>query len=238
MPSLDTIVEELVTANRILAHEGVVDSFGHISVRHPERPARFLLSRARAPHLVEAGDIVEYTHDGLAAHGDTRRPYLERFIHGSIYEAREDVQSVVHTHSPNVIPFSVTKTAIKPLMHVCADIGYVVPVWDTRAEFGDTALLVENVEMGRSLARYLSGNSAALMRGHGCVVAGRSIRHAVYIAIYLELAAKLQMQAMQLGDITFLTPAEIQAYLARAGEAGIDRTWEHWSTNVDRPNPN
>ena len=130
MPKLDRLLEELVTANRILAREGVVDSFGHVSARHPDDPQRFLLSRARAPDCIEADDIMEFTLDGTAVDARGRAPYLERFIHGALYESRPDVHGVVHNHSPSTIPFGVTGEPIRPLMHMGASIGHTVPIWD------------------------------------------------------------------------------------------------------------
>jgi ribulose-5-phosphate 4-epimerase/fuculose-1-phosphate aldolase len=192
---LEASLHELVNANRILANERVVDSFGHVSVRHPDRSDRYLLNRVRAPELVEAADILEFTLDGIAIDERGRQPPLESFIHGAIYEARPDVNAVVHTHSLSVIPFGVTKTKLKPLLHTCACIGHEVPVWDCQHKFGDTTLLVDNLERGRDLANLLGSRPAALMRGHGAVVVGREVRLAVYIAYYLEVAAKLQMQS-------------------------------------------
>ena len=148
MAKLDDLIEELVTANRILAREGVVDSFGHISVRHPDNPQRYLLSRSRAPDCIERDDIMEFTLDGTPVDPRGRAPYLERFIHGALYEARPDVMSVVHNHSESVIPFAVTAKRIKPIFHMGASIGHEVPVWDSHDRFGDTALLVENMDMG------------------------------------------------------------------------------------------
>ena len=170
MTDLAPLLEDLVTANRILAAEGVVNSFGHISVRHPDHPERYLLSRARAPDCIEVDDIMEFALDGTAVDARGRAPYRERFIHGAIYEARPEVQSVVHNHSPSVIPFGVTENRLRPLMHVCAHMGHEVPTWDSEDKFGDTTLLVEGMEMGRDLASFLGGRQAALMRGHGCVV--------------------------------------------------------------------
>src|SRR5882757_8931629 len=195
MAKLDYLIEELVTGNRILAREGVVDSFGHISVRHPDNPQHYLLSRARAPDCIEVGDIVEYTLDGTPIDERGRTPYLERYIHGAAYEARPDVHSVVHNHSPSVIPFGITNKKLKPLLHMCANIGHDVPTWDSHDKFGDTALLVETVEMGRDLAGAVGSGRTILMRGHGATVAANSVRHAVFISIYLEVNAKLQMQA-------------------------------------------
>jgi len=234
MTKLDAVIDELVTANRILAREGIVDSFGHPSIRHPERPDRFLLSRARAPDLIEADDIMEFTLDGAAVNGGNRKPYLERFIHGAIYEARPEVNAVIHNHSPSVLPFGVTKKKLKPLHHMCGCFGHEVPVWDSQNQFGDTSLLVSSVEMGRDLAKLLGNRPAALMRGHGCVVAGRDIREAVYIAYYLELGAKLQMQAMSMGEITFLTPGEVDNIIERTGPYSFNRAWENWCRRAGR----
>ncbi len=170
MPSLDMLLEEIVTANRILAHEGVVDSFGHVSARHPDNPKRFLLSRARAPERIEKDDIMEFTLEGDPVDARGRAPYLERFIHGGLYEARPDVHSVVHNHSPSVIPFGITERKLKPLLHMCANIGHEVPTWDSHDKFGDTALLVESVDMGRDLALAIGSGPSILMRGHGATV--------------------------------------------------------------------
>jgi ribulose-5-phosphate 4-epimerase/fuculose-1-phosphate aldolase len=234
MPKLDQLIEELVTANRILAREGIVDSFGHVSVRHPERPDRYLLSRARAPERIEADDIMEFTLEGDPVDARGRKPYLERFIHGALYEARPDVMSVVHNHSPSTIPFGVTRKELRPMMHVCASIGHKVPLWDSQKKFGDTSLLVENMAMGRDLAKCLGKGRSALMRGHGAVVVGTTIRHAVYIAVYLELNARLQMQAMQMGRIKFLSSGEVDKIIARTGPYSINRAWENWCVRAGR----
>ena len=235
MSKLESVLEEIVTANRILAHEGVVDSFGHVSARHPDNPNHFLLSRARAPERIEAADIMEFTLEGEAVDARGRAPYLERFIHGGIYEAREDVHSVVHNHSPSVIPFGVTDKKLKPLLHMCANIGHEVSTWDSHDKFGDTALLIENVEMGRDLARALGRDRTILMRGHGATVAGSSVRHAVFVSIYLEVNAKLQMQAMAMGEIKFLTFGEVDKVAARTGPYTLNRAWENWCRRADRP---
>ncbi len=234
MSKLDFILEDLVTANRILAKEGVVDSFGHISVRHPDNSQRFLLSRARAPERIERGDIVEYEFDGTAIDEKGRAPYLERFIHGAAYEARPDVHAVVHHHSPSVIPFGVTGKRLKPLLHMCASIGHEVPVWDLHDKFGDTILLVTDMDMGRDLARALGPRPSTLMRGHGATVVGRSIRHVVFISVYMEVGAKLQMQSMAMGDIKFLTPGEVDKIIARVTDYTLNRAWENWARRAGR----
>lgn len=232
---LDVMLEELVTANRILAREGVVDSFGHVSIRHPDHPDRFLLSRARAPECIEASDIITFALDGTPLDAGDRAPYLERFIHGACYEARPDVQAVVHNHSPSVIPFGVTGCKLRPLMHICASMGHDVGIWDSRDKFGDTDLLVSNIEMGRDLARFLGPGRAALMRGHGAVVVGPTLRHVVFTSVYLEVGARLQMQAMAMGEIKFLSEGEINAIIARTGPYTLNRAWENWCRRAGRP---
>jgi HCOMODA/2-hydroxy-3-carboxy-muconic semialdehyde decarboxylase len=235
MTKLERTLEEIVTANRILAHEGVVDSFGHVSARHPDNPNHFLLSRARAPERIEVDDIMEFTLTGEPVNPRGRAPYLERFIHGGLYEARPDVHGVVHNHSPSVIPFGITGKTLKPLLHMCANIGHEVPTWDSHDKFGDTALLVESVEMGRDLARAVGEGPSILMRGHGATVAAPNVRHAVFISIYLEVNAKLQMQAMAMGDIKFLTAGEVDKVISRTGPYTLNRAWENWCRRADRP---
>jgi len=216
------IVRDLVIANRILANESIVDAYGHVSIRHPDKPNRFFLARSLAPELVDQGDIIEFTLEGEPVN-DERPPYLERFIHGAIYEARPDVNAVVHNHSPSVLPFGVIKQKLKPLHHMCGCMGHEVPTWDSQTKFGDTSLLVSSIDMGRDLAKLLGDRPAALMRGHGCVIASKDIREAVYIAYYLELAAKLQMQAMPLGSVKYLTEGEIDKVINRTGPYTLDR---------------
>jgi HCOMODA/2-hydroxy-3-carboxy-muconic semialdehyde decarboxylase len=234
MAKLDFLIEELVTANRILAREGVVDSFGHVSVRHPDHPQHYLLSRSRAPDLIEKDDIMEFALDGTAVDGRGRAAYLERFIHGALYEARPDVMSVVHNHSESVIPFGATGRKIQPVFHMGALIGHEVPIWDSHDHFGDTALLVENMDMGRDLAKLIGAGGTALMRGHGATVASSSIRRAVYISVYLEVNARLQKQAMDMGEVKFLTSGEVDKVVAGTGPYGINRAWENWCRRAGR----
>jgi HCOMODA/2-hydroxy-3-carboxy-muconic semialdehyde decarboxylase len=235
MDKLGYLLEELVTGNRILAREGVVDSFGHISVRHPDNPKHFLLSRARAPDMIEKDDIMEFTLDGTPVDAKGRNPYLERFIHGAMFEARSDVNSVVHNHSESVIPFGVSSKRIKPIFHMGASVGHEVPVWDIHDHFGDTSLLVENMDMGRDLAKLMGQKSTALMRGHGATVVGRNIRHAVYISVYLEVNARLQQQAMAMGEVKYLTKGEVDNVISRTADFGINRAWENWCRRAGRP---
>jgi HCOMODA/2-hydroxy-3-carboxy-muconic semialdehyde decarboxylase len=233
--SLAALLEELVTANRILAREGVVDSFGHVSVRHPERPDHYVLSRARAPECIEADDLMEFAADGSPVDARGRKPYAERFIHGAVYEARPEVKAVVHNHSPAVVPFSLTPARLSPVMHMCAGIGTRVPTWDSRTRFGDTNLLVTTMEMARDLAAALGGRPVALMRGHGCVVAGASLREVVFNSIYLQLNADLQMKAGALGEIVFLSEGEVAAVLRTRSTFTFERAWEGWCRRAGRP---
>ncbi|MEK7806199.1 MAG: class II aldolase/adducin family protein [Chloroflexota bacterium] len=221
---------QLVAANRILAHEGVVDAFGHVSLRHPENPDRYLLSQSRAPELVGMNDLMEFTLEGDPIDQERRPMYAERPIHGGVYEARPDVQAVVHNHSPAVIPFGVTGTPLRPVFHLAAIMGDEVPVWDIRDRFGNTNLLVTTMEQGRDLARCVGGGRAALMRGHGCVVAGSSLKEAVMAAIYLQVNARLLLDSLRLGNVTYLSAGEVE----RMSETqrlplSVNRAWEYWS---------
>lgn len=225
----------LVDANHVLAREGIVDAYGHVSVRHPSRPDRFFMSCSRSPAIVAPADIMEFTLDGTALDPRGRTPYLERFIHGAVYEARPEVNSVVHNHSYALIPFGVVNTPIRPIFHIGARIGREVPVWDIRDRFGDTNLLVTSMEIGRDLTTTLAGNVALLMRGHGSVVTGESIQDSVLSALYLQVNAQLQMQAMQLGEVSYLTPGEIDIGMAETRtRIGADRAWQYLLSRLER----
>ena len=235
MTTYDECLRELVTANWILAHEGVVDEFGHVSVRHPDNPERFLLSRSRAPELIVVEDLMEFTLDGDAIDLRDRTPYGERVIHGAVYEARPEGNAVVHNHSYELIPFGSTDTPLRAGAHTCASIGAEIPVWDIRDKFGETDHLVITMEQGRDLATCLADRPVALMRRHGCVVAGHSLRRAVMIAVYLQVNAMMQLQAMQLGKFDYLTPAEVEKCSARqATPLALARAWEYWCLRAER----
>jgi HCOMODA/2-hydroxy-3-carboxy-muconic semialdehyde decarboxylase len=230
MASVAEILRDLVIANRILAHEEVVDAYGHISVRHPDRPDRFFLSGSRSPELVTADDIIEYDLDCNPIDQKGRAQYTERPIHGRIFKSRPDVMSVIHNHSYEIIPFTVSKgTKLRPLLHTSAGLGANIPVWDIRAKFGDTNLLVTTLAQGDDLASTLGKNRIALMRGHGCAVSGISIQDAVHTAVYLKVNAKLQAEAMRLGgEIIYLSEGEI-AEMQKLSQTGHGRAWEYWS---------
>ena len=235
MTALSDLIEELVTANHILARERVLDSFGHISARHPDKPEHYLLSRARAPELAESRDIMEFTLDGKIVGASPGKPYSERFIHGAIYEARPEVMAVAHNHSPNVVPFTVTKQPLRPIMHMCGPIGSKIPNWDIRNKFGDTNLLVTSMEMGRDFAATLGAHTVALMRGHGCSVVGRSVREVVFTSVYMELNAEMLIKALSMGDVIYLSDGEIDAIAKGRAGFTLERGWENWCRRVGRP---
>jgi len=223
-------ISELVIANRVVAHLKLVDSFGHVTVRNPENPQRFFMSRARAPRLVTKEDILEFDLDSTPIDLRGCKPYSERFIHGCLYKSRPDVMSICHNHAHELLPLAVTKTVMRPALHTAAVIGREVPVWDIRDQFGDTNMLVTSNEMGNSLAAAVGMGKAALMRGHGCVVVGTTVQDAVFSAFYLRLNAEIMIKAMSMGEtITYLSPGEID----RSGElhsqpSAQGRAWEDW----------
>ena len=225
-------IEDIVIGSRVLAEFGVLDGFGHVSARSPTNPNRFLLSRSLAPALVTADDIMEFDLDGNAVDARGRSLFLERFIHGEIYKARPDVMSVVHTHSPGVIPFGVSQVLLRAMFHNAAFLAAGAPVWDIRKDFGETDMLVRDPSRGKSLAQVLGDKSVVLMRGHGDVTVGPSVKMAVFRAYYTDVNAKLQSQAIALGgDINYLTPGE-GAKADAINFAVIDRVWNLWKLRV------
>ena len=226
-PTRQALVDDLVTANRILANEGVVDGYGHVSVRNPANANRYLLARAGAPALVTAADIVEYDLDSNPASG-SGAGYQERFIHGEIYKVRPDVTAVVHCHCLDVIPFAAANVPLKPMYHMGYFIGEGVPVFDIRATAGLTDMLVSTPSLGQALARVLGRRSAALMRGHGAVVVADSLHVVVAKAYYLNVNARLQQQAIQLrSGVTYLDPEE-----AKKAAQTYERSWEFWKSRL------
>lgn len=227
------LVEALAVANRILFNEGVVDGFGHVSVRHDRSPAHFLLARNMAPALVTPDDILTFDLDGQALDAGDRRVYLERFIHAEIYRARPDVVAVVHSHSPSVIPFAATRTPLRPIYHMSGFLGAGAALFEIRDVAGNTDLLIRNAALGRALAASLGSNAAVLMRGHGSTVVGTSLQQAVYRAIYAETNARLQTQAMALGEVTYLNDEEA-SLAAATNDTQLARVWELWTRAATR----
>jgi HCOMODA/2-hydroxy-3-carboxy-muconic semialdehyde decarboxylase len=219
---------DLVAANHILAHNGVLDSFGHVSIRDPRNPNRYLQMQAIAPRDVAVSDLITFDLDSNAINARGRPVYRERFIHGEIYKVRPDVNAVIHSHSPGVIPFGVTEKPLRAIFHNGHFLGHGVPVWEIRHSAGEkNGMLVNTSELGKSLAQSLGGGSVVLMRGHGDAVAGPDLKTTVFRAIYTEVNARLQMQAVALGGpINFLNQYE------QAKTQNVDRPWDMWRKQV------
>ena len=206
------LLDDLVAANRILAEHGVIDAYGHVSIRSPHDPKRFLLARAIAPESVAREDILEYDLDANPVDARGRDSVSERFIHSEVYRSRPDVMSVVHNHSPSVIPFSVTGVKMRALFHMASFVGEGLPIFEIRKVQKGTDLLVRNPKLGAALAKVLGKEAAALMRGHGSVTVGENLQRAVGRSVYLEMSARMQMQAMALSrKITWFDAAEVRA---------------------------
>ena len=236
MADLEALLNDLVIANRILAHEEVVDAYGHVSVRHPERPERFFLARSLAPELVTRDDIIEFTLDGKPVKEERRALYLERFIHGGILEARPDVNAVVHAHAEDILPFGIASaTPLRPVIHSGSFLGTHVPIWDIADKFGDTNLLVANIAQAQDLAKRLGNWNTGLMRGHGFASAARSLIEVVRMAVFLPRNALALLKAVQLGgQIKYLSQGEIDARNRGYGPYTPEtwRAWEYWANKA------
>ncbi len=229
---LAAIRRDLALANRILAREEVVDTFGHVSSRSPFRPDRFFISRSLAPARVTPADIVELDLDSANVDAAAPASYIERFIHAEIYRARPEVRAVVHSHSPSVLPFSVVDDV--PMRCVCHNAGFIgqkVPIFEIRRHCGDASdLLIRNTGLGAALAECLGQEAIVLMRGHGSTTVGLSLPQAVYHAVYAEINARVQYKSLQLGAVTYLTPGE--AAVATSSDAAVGRAWDLWTSQA------
>ena len=228
--------DEIALANRILALRGVVDGFGHVSTRCADTPDHFLIARSMAPALVRPADVVELDLDGEPVRPDTPTSYVERFIHGEIYRSRPDVMAIVHHHAPSVIPFGATRTALRPIYHMSGFLVGGVPVFDIRCEAGETDMLISTPALGAAHARCLGPCSATLMRGHGATVTGSSVPQAVYRAVYMELNARLQGEAMRLGEVQYLTDDEARN-AGTTNDRQVGRPWALWVAEAERADP-
>ncbi|MBP2562514.1 HCOMODA/2-hydroxy-3-carboxy-muconic semialdehyde decarboxylase [Neorhizobium galegae] len=227
--SIEHTLTELMLANRILAREDIIDDFGHVSVRNPINPRRYFISRSRSPANVTRDDILEYTLEGELVGNDPRRPYAERHIHGAIYKDRPDVNAVTHHHARAVIPFTMVDISLRPMFHMSSVIGRELGYWDSQAEFGDTNMLVDSMEMGHSLSRALGQNRVALLRGHGCVCAAANIKAVIRVSIGLRDNAELILSTRQHGEIKPLTDGEIdKAGAMMLGDMALARAWDYW----------
>lgn len=233
------LIDDLVSANHILYNEAVVDGFGHVSVRHDTRDDRFLLAAGLAPAVVTADDILELDFEGNVHDTQGRRSYLERFIHSEIYKARPDVVAIVHSHSPAIIPFGVTRATLRPVCHMSGFLGFSTPVFDIRDTAGENNdMLVRSNALGKALADSLGKNDFALMRGHGSITVAKSLKLVVARAIWAEMNAKLQTEAMRLaavvgdGEVSYLTPGEAAGSMA-INETVVDRPWQLWKAKAN-----
>jgi len=234
---LDQALDELVVANHILANEGVLDGFGHVSIRAPDDPSCYFLPRARAPELVERSDLIRFTLDSSPVDvSPTRGFYSERVIHGEIYKARPDVLAICHNHAEAIMPFCLTETPLLPVFHLGgAAIGDTVPVWDSRDEFGDTNMLVAKPVQGASLARALGARFIILMRRHGSTVAGLTLREMTFRCVYMIANARMQLGAAQLGAYQTLSPGEVELTAEfNLHPSGINRAWDRWAARASR----
>jgi HCOMODA/2-hydroxy-3-carboxy-muconic semialdehyde decarboxylase len=235
MSTLDAARKELALANRILAHEGVLDAFGHVSIRHPSDPGRYLLARSRSPELIEPDDVLEFTLDSQPVVSPKAMLYGERVIHGCIYAARPDVNAICHHHSRSVMPFCISGVPLQPVDHLGATMGTAIPFWDQADEFGATDLIVAKPEEGQSLARALGPHWVVLMRRHGATVAGTSTQEMVFRSIFSCRNADLQREAQSLGSIRQMVPAEVD----KAGAFNLEprpiaRAWEYWMIRLQK----
>lgn len=228
------LLRDLAAASRILADQGVVDAFGHVSLRHPDAPDRYFISRSMAPALVGPDDLMAVALDGTPCDGDTRPAFLERFIHGEIYRARPDIMSVVHSHSPTVIPFGLTDVPMQAMFHNAAFLAEGVPVFDIAEQFGATDMLVSDRKKGEALASVMGDAPVVLMRAHGSAVAGPSLQTAVFRAVYTEVSARIQHHATALGGPIAPLSKEEGALADAVNLKAADRAWELWAQRVGR----
>jgi ribulose-5-phosphate 4-epimerase/fuculose-1-phosphate aldolase len=231
-PLVDELVEDLLLANRILFKYGIVDAFGHVSVRHNEDPSTYVMSRHLAPGLVEKEDLITYDLDSDPIVETKHRLYSERYIHGEIYKQRPDVHSVVHCHAPALIPFGITKADLQPVYHMSAFLGEGVPKYEIRDAGGMTNMLVRTAPLGKALAEDLGDKPMILMRGHGATMVGKTIKHSVYRAVYAAMNAQIQMEAMRFGEVTYLAREEADNYERYIDEV-IHRPWNMWKREVE-----
>ena len=228
-PASASLIDDLVTANRILAEEGIFDAYGHVSVRHDRDPNHYLMSRSLAPTLVTAADIVEFDLDSRPVEGNTSTPVAERYIHGEIYKARPDVMAVVHCHAPSVIPFSVSSVALRPVFVAAAFIGAGLPVFKSGDVERPENMAIDREARGRAVALVLAQNPAVLMRGHGAAVVAPSLKSVVVRTYYLDMNARLQVQAILLGGkVNYIEPPELGTTLGD----NYDRAWDFWKRRV------
>jgi len=225
-------LDDLAAASRILADQRVFDAAGHVSMRHPHHAERFLMSRSLAPALVTADDIMEFTLDCQASDADGRTAFIERYLHGGIYRNRPDVMAIAHGHSPSVIPFGLVSTPMRATYHNAAFLAAGVPVFDIRAKFGTTDIVINSAERGAAVAEALGDKPVVLLRAHGFVAVGPSLQAAVFRAVFTEISARVQLQAAVLGGPIAALDAEEGRKADAINLATVGRSWELWKSRV------
>ena len=221
------LIADLVTANHIVFDQAVVDAYGHVSVRHDKRPDRYFIARNIAPGSVTAADLLEFNLDSTPVTPTTRPLYSERFIHGEIYRTRPDVKAIVHSHSTAIVTLSLVRDArLRPVMHLTGFIGEAAPLFEFRDVGGPGSnMMVRDARVGAALARSLGPNTVVVMRGHGSAAVGTTLPEAVFRAVYSEVNARYQIEAMKLGTVNYMTPQEVRD---TAGNGNIERAWDFW----------
>lgn len=232
-PNAIPVIRDLVIANRILAKEGVIDDFGHVSVRNPANPDRYFLSRSRSPEIVSVDDIVEFTLEGEPVRPENRRLYVERALHGAIYMARPDVNAVVHHHARPILPFTVTGLSLRPVFHMAAVIGEEVPKWDSQDEFGDTHMLIDDLPKGHSLAKALGTGSTLVLRGHGAVCVAASLAAVCFTSVYMMENARVLLETLPHGEPSYLTPGEVERTANMLlSDIPMNRAWDYYKARA------
>jgi HCOMODA/2-hydroxy-3-carboxy-muconic semialdehyde decarboxylase len=235
--ALEVAKIDLVIANRAMSRRGAVDAYGHVSVRHPGDPNRFLISRSLSPELVTRDDLMEFTLDRKPQHGDNRPAYRELAAHSAVYAARPDVNAVVHGHPKAILPFSVSSIPLRPVYFGANECGADIPVWDIRDRFGDTNVLILTEDHGREMASAMGANRVVLLRGHGMVACGRSAMHLVRVVRSLLTNAEMYLEALRLGPVKEMSPGELKARDESVGESDTApatlRGWEYEAIMAD-----
>lgn len=223
--------------SRILAAQGVLDAFGHVSCRSPEHPDRFLIPRSLAPGLVTPDDVVELDLGGepVVPLGDVAL-FLERFIHGEIYRLRPDVQAVVHSHALPVLPFTVVPGArLRPICHMCGFLEGTPTAFDVADHAGPASnLLITSPELGHHMAVHMGGANVVPMRSHGFTTAAGSVEHAVYQAVYTMKNCEIDLAARAIGEPAYLSAGEAAACEATISKV-IARAWDLWAAQCPAP---
>jgi ribulose-5-phosphate 4-epimerase/fuculose-1-phosphate aldolase len=237
-----SVIDDLVLANRMLASKelGILDAFGHVSVRNPANPGHYFISRYISAGVVTADDVIENDLDSKPVGGPRSDEYQEVFMHGEIYKARPDVMAVLHAHTPAIVAFTESSVALRPVINGGTFIGAGFPLHDIRT-FDPRETIIRTPALGRSVAALLGSRPAILLKGHGIALTDSSLRNLVVRAYNLRVNAMIQQQALALGGtISYLEDSPESAApppsadANRAGAEPYNRGWEYWKQIVSR----